>query len=51
MLELSERGKACIQHSALLLQGDPVKARHDTQLTKSIAGQASHVRLFGPAGR
>ncbi len=40
-----------IQHSALLLQGDPVKARHNTQLTKSIAGQASHVRLFGPAGR
>ena len=42
---------ASIQHSALLLQGDPVKARHDTQLTKSIAGQASHVRLFCPAGR
>ena len=40
-----------IQHSALLLQGDPVKARHNTQLTKSIVGQASHVRLFGPAGR
>jgi hypothetical protein len=39
------------QHSALLLQEDPVKARHDTQLTKSITGQASPVRLFGPASR